>query len=303
MLPMCSGGERTPCGSFMTTMGKLIQFGPYGATMDANVGKGFEVPVAAGDADGGAICAGFAGGFGEDPAATARLLDTKDLDFALYTIYRPANMKEGEKYPVITWGNGTCAMPEGYGALLRYTASYGFIVVAANSRWVGQNSPMTKALDFIEAANKDPMSPIFGRADLEKIGAMGHSQGGGATITASRDARIKNVIIWNGGTGGSKPYLAVSGDRDIAGTVSAMKNAVQGATKAAYLWYHMIPGTGAASGHLTLMTQPERVVEPTVAWFKMMFDGDAASKEYFVGASCKLCGRDAEFEFGQKGLE
>jgi dienelactone hydrolase len=271
--------------------------------MDANVGKGFEVPVSAGDSDGGAICATFAGGFAEDPAATERLLDTKDLNFALYSLYRPANMKEREKYPVITWGNGTCAMPEGYGALLRYTASHGFIVVAPNSRWVGSNSPMTKALDFIEAADKDSMSPIFGRADLTKIGAMGHSQGGGATITASRDARIKTVIIWNGGTGGSKPYLAVSGDRDISGSVGGMRSAVQGASKAAFLWYHMIPGTGTASGHLTLMTQPERVVEPTVAWFKMMFDNHAESKAFFVGTSCKLCGKDAEFEFGQKGLE
>ncbi|HKU37361.1 MAG TPA: hypothetical protein VJR89_04420 [Polyangiales bacterium] len=287
----------------MTSSGKMIQFGPYGAAVDVNVGKGFEATVASGDRDGGAACQSFTAGFAEDPEGTKRLLDVAGLDFALYTLFRPANMKEGEKYPVITWGNGTCAQPEGYGPLLRYTASHGFIVVAANSRWTGTGSPMTKALDYIEAANKDPMSPIFGRADLERIGAMGHSQGGMATIAASRDARVKYTIIWNGGTGGSKPYLAVSGDKDIAGSIGGMKSAVNGASKAAYLWFHMIQGTGTASGHLTLMTQPERVVEPTVAWFKMMFDNDPDSKAYFVGTSCKLCGHDAEYEYGQKGLQ
>jgi hypothetical protein len=81
--------------------------------METNVGKGFEVAIAAGDADGGATCTLFASSFGEDPAATESLLDTGDLKFDLYTVYRPVNLKEGEKYPILTWGNGTCAQPAG----------------------------------------------------------------------------------------------------------------------------------------------------------------------------------------------
>jgi hypothetical protein len=70
----------------------------------------------------------------------------------------------------------------------------------------------------------------------------------------------------------------------------------------AYLFYHMVPGTGSASGHLTLMTQPERVTEPSAAWFKYTLNADADAKTYFVGTDCKLCNMAPQFDFGQKGL-
>ena len=64
----------------------------------------------------------------------------------------------------------------------------------------------------------------------------------------------------------------------------------------------MIPGTGSLDGHLTLMVQPERVVEPTVAWLKVTLNDDTEAKEWFVGPDCKLCNQDADFEFGQNGI-
>jgi hypothetical protein len=241
--------------------------------------------------------------FGEDPEASKPLLDTAGIDFALYTVYRPANWLEGEKVPVITWGNGTCAKTEGYGALLRYVASHGFFVIAANSRWTGNNAAMTKALDFVEAANQDAKSPYYQRLDTTKIGAMGHSQGGGATITAAQDKRVQTVIIWNGGSKAVKPFLAVTGDMDIGSpTVSSLKNAITGTPPGAYLFYHKVVGTGTVPGHLTLMTQPERVVEPTVAWFKYQLLNDMPSRMWFVGADCKLCNSADEYEYGQKSL-
>jgi hypothetical protein len=298
-------GDPGPCGTYMASNGMKIQFGPYGASVDRNVGKGFEVPVSAGDSDGGATCEAFSAGFAENPEDTATLLDTGDLNFALYTVFRPAVTKEGEKYPIITWGNGTCAQPEGYGPLLRFVASHGFYVVAPNSRWVGSNSPMTKALDFMFKANEDSSSPYFGKLDTTKVGAMGHSQGGMATIAAARDSRVKSVIIWNGGSSASKRFLSVSGDRDIGNpSVSGLQSGVNSSSLgAAYWFFHMVKGTGTASGHLTLMTEPERVVDGAAAWFKYTLNGDADAKTYFVGTDCKLCNRKAEFEYGQKGLE
>ena len=65
----------------------------------------------------------------------------------------------------------------------------------------------------------------------------------------------------------------------------------------------MVPETGGASGHLTSMTQPERVPPAAAAWWRYILSNDAESKTYFVGTDCKLCNMDASFEFGQKGLE
>jgi len=287
-----------PCKSGVTVYGVKTEFGPYGASAEHNVGQGFET----GGTDDSAFCNSiFIPSFGADPVGSADLMDTHDLDFALFSVFYPGVMPEGEKFPLITWGNGTCAMPEGYGPLLRYVASHGYIIVAANSRAVGSGTPMTKGIDFMLAENERAESKYYQKIDADKIGAMGHSQGGMGTVAAASDARIKAVILWNGGTSASKPFLAVSGDRDLGGTPAGMANAANAAPRpAAWLWYHQVPAavngstTGnTAPGHLTLMMESERVIEPAVAWWDMMLKGSTTAKEMFIGDSCTLCDPNA----------
>lgn len=291
-------GQAGPCAAGTTIYGVDIPFGPYGASSEYNVGKGFENAISASDNASG--CSNFINSFGADPKGSADLKDTHDLNLALYTIYYPGNMPEGEKFPLITWANGTCAMPEGYGTLLRYIASHGYIVVAANSRYTQSGTPLPqiKGIDFMLAANADATSKYYKRIDTDKIGAAGHSQGSAATVTAASDARIKAVILFNGGNNTSKPFLAISGQKDLFDLGSAQyKNAATASQQpAAYLYFHQIPAsvdgstTGAlAPGHLTLMMEPERVTEVSVAWFDMMLKGDAAAKAMFVGDKCTLC--------------
>jgi hypothetical protein len=302
----CGMREMAACSSVDTVdIGELVKateipLGPYGAIMEQNVGKGFEIPENSGEAS----CPMTAALFGEPADVTMNVADLKDVDLKLYTMYRPACMREGETYPVITWGNGTCGQTEGYGPLLRYVASYGYVVVAANSRYTGGNGAMTKALDFVETLNVDESSIYYKRLDLEKIGAMGHSQGGMATITAARDPRIDSLIIWNGGSDAVKPFLAVSGDYDIGNpTASGLKGSVEGSSQpSAWLFYHKVPQTGAVSGHLTLMNEPQRVVEMTVAWWDYQLKGSMTARDFFVGDSCGLCGKDADFEYGVNNL-
>src|SRR6201999_4110898 len=128
--------------------------------------------------DAAGYCKTFSNLFQQSQALTAQLLNTSEdgtvLDFALYTAYRPVTWPSGP-VPVLTWGNGTCAQPEGYGALLRYIASYGFFVIAANSREVATGADMLHALDFAAAANMDPKSPYYQKLDMSRVGAMGHS--------------------------------------------------------------------------------------------------------------------------------
>ena len=305
---MSNAGSAAGAGVGPTVPAGPVDFakpGPHEVMRDQPVGEGFEYPIASSDTgDGVAGCQSFAGGFGGDASETSKFITIPpDLKMNMYSLYRPAQLEEGKKYPIVTWGNGTCALPEGYGTLLKHIASYGIFVVAANSRQVGQNSVMTKALDWAFAANKDPKSPYYQRIDTDKVGAAGHSQGGAATTSAASDSRIKTVIIYNGGASAPKPFFTISGDRDLPFTsLSGMKSAVSSANKAAWLWYHMVPERGSFDGHLTLITQPERVVAPSAAWFKYIFDNDADAKEWLVGGSCKLCGMEDSFEYGQHGL-
>lgn len=211
----CMPASTSPCGSYSGPEEDggtyTLQLGPYGAQLDVNVGTGFENTVTASSQPGSSDCASFASLFSEPSNLTAQLLQTTvngvTVNYALYSAYQPANWPS-TPVPVITWGNGTCAQPEGYGALLRYVASYGYFVIAANDVQVGTansdgTQPMLKALDYAAAANMDSTSPFYQKLDMTKVGAMGHSQGGGATATASSDSRIKYVIDFNADDWGS----------------------------------------------------------------------------------------------------
>jgi hypothetical protein len=299
-LVTCGWKSAEACGSYMSAAGTLA-LGPLGAVMERNVGAGFETP---GEGGCSPICQQFLSQFGEDPQELERWLDVQDLDLLLHTIYRPVSWPPGQRVPIVVWGNGTCMQPEVYGALLHHVASHGFFVVAANNRCVGDGNAQRKALDFAFAANSDPTSPYYQKLDTSKVAAMGHTQGGLGTSAASSDARVGTAILFNGGSTASKPYLAISGDRDIGGSLDSLRSAVMGSSqpKTAWIWYHMVPGTGSVSGLLTLVNQPQRVAPATVAWLRMLLLDDAASRAWFSGSNCMLCGRADQFEFGQKGL-
>ncbi|HEX4353714.1 MAG TPA: alpha/beta hydrolase, partial [Polyangiales bacterium] len=295
------------CKSYTTLppQSTKIDLGPYGATSQYNVGKDFAITPSSSDTDNGATCSVVGGTFMEDPMQTAKLLKTDDLDFGLYSIFYPADWPAGQKLPIIVWGNGTCAAPEGYGALLRYVASYGYFIVAPNSRWVGQSdpksgkTPMFRALDYAFAETANTASEFYQKLDTTKVGAMGHSQGGSATVTEATDSRVQSVIIWNAANGATKPWFSVSGDMDVFSTTpAAMQTASKASMPSAWMYFHNPVGQGPIRGHLVLMITPQRVVQQTVAWWDMMLKGSADAKATFTGSTCKWCGHDSDYEFG-----
>lgn len=84
--------------------------------------------------------------------------------------------------PLVLWGNGTAATTDDYATLLEHLASWGFALVAPENPAVGDGEPLRQALDVALRGHLDPDSPLAGRLDPDRIGAMGHSQGaGGAT--------------------------------------------------------------------------------------------------------------------------
>ncbi|HET6335895.1 MAG TPA: hypothetical protein VFG30_21865 [Polyangiales bacterium] len=302
-----TGAAGTPATAPLT-LPEPDQLGPYEVEPEINVGAGFENPINANDMPGATYCTSFSLSFGQDEEAARKFAEIPaDLNMALYTLYRPKQFEEGKTYPLLTWGNGTCALPEGYGKLLRHVASQGFIIVAANTRWTagsGASAPMIRGIDWALKANADPMSPLYKRIDPMKVGAFGHSQGAGATWSAAADTRIRSIVVLNGSASGTRKATSmfVSGDRDIV-TESSQRSATNAQAIAAMVFYHMVPGSGAADGHLTLITEPERVVGPVTAWFRYQLNADPVARDWFVGATCKLCGHEDQYEFLAKGLQ
>ncbi len=273
--------------------------GPYGGYVEWNEGADFANVMNPGEL----TCDIAAGAFMEPASVTADVLDLRGQDLTLYTVFRPACTREGEKYPVITWGNGTCGQAGGYGSFLVKVASHGFYVFAANSRWTGSGIEILHALDLAAELNDDPDSVYYQKLDLDRIGVMGHSQGASGTQAASSDPRIKSVILWNGGDAAAvnKPVMAISGERDIGNpSVMTLSSEVNLASQpAAWLYYHQVLLTGGGmTGHLTVMEQPERVWEPALAWFQYTLNDDPAARDMLLGDSCGLCTRTDEFEYG-----
>lgn len=65
----------------------------------------------------------------------------------------------------------------------------GFNLVHAAERY-------PRVFDFLERANQDPYSPVFGRMDTSKFIAMGHSAGAGISMRASTgEERISALIL------------------------------------------------------------------------------------------------------------
>jgi hypothetical protein len=297
-IPLTTGGQYGP----MTIKG-----GPYGAKIDWNQGANTEFVNAVNLSELVCVPVGIST-FGQPATVNAELENLRSVDWSLYTIFRPACFKKGEKYPVITWANGTCGEVHGYTGLLGTLASNGFVIVASNSTWTA-TSPTDKvqlhALDYAKALNEDPSSVLYHKLDLDNVGAMGHSQGAMATGNADDDPRIKAVIFWNTGTSSVKPFLDISGDQDVGTpTLASIKSATESATQpGAWVYYHKILATGGQNtGHLVLMEQPDRVVDLAVAWWKWQLEGDAEAKKMFVGAGCGLCNHLDDYEYGTNGL-
>ncbi|MCP4600502.1 MAG: hypothetical protein GY847_08215, partial [Proteobacteria bacterium] len=184
----------TPCGSISTipipltgggTYGPyVIEAGPYGSYVEWNEGEDTEFVNPVNNSEPGCDTFGVLV-FGEPPSVNREMLNLRGMKFRLYTIFRPACMKEGEKYPVITWANGTCGQSGGYAALLTTVASHGYVVIASNSRWTDSaptDNVQLRTLDYAKTLNEDPDSIYYQRLDMDNIGASGHSQGSMATI-------------------------------------------------------------------------------------------------------------------------
>lgn len=298
-IPLTDGGTYGPV---------TIPGGPYGGKMEWNQGKGTQFVNPVNGAEPFCLPTGVQT-FREPASVNAQILNLRDMDHSLYTIFRPACMKEGETYPVITWANGTCGETAGYAPLLSTVASHGFVIFASNSTWT-DTTPTDKvqlrALDYAKYLNDDQSSIFYHKLNLDKIGAMGHSQGSQATAHASSDPRIKALMFFSGGASNNEPFVYISADRDIGGTTTpdSLAQATDAATQpGAWIYYHQVLETGGGStGHLVLMEQPERVVDMTIAWWQYMLKGDQTAKNMFVGDGCGLCNRATEFEYGHNGL-
>ncbi|MGN9846192.1 alpha/beta hydrolase family protein [Nonomuraea sp. H19] len=216
-----------------------------------------------------------------------------------YKLYYPADLGAGGvKHPIITWGNGTNAVPTQYPGLLSQLASWGFAVVASTDTTTGTGSEMIAAAQYLIARNTDSSSVFYGKLDVTKVGAVGHSQGaGGAVNTATKSGGLIDTVvpialpapIWV--SSGDEfyvnqltcPVLFVSGAND---TIISPNSALQ-------TYYNQVPGAAAkaqlkGAGHNTIQGTGGGFLGYVTAWLMYQLQGDMYARGAFAGTSPEI---------------
>jgi hypothetical protein len=109
-----------------------------------------------------------------------------------YTMVYPTALGAfGVDHPVVFWANGTSTSPNPtcfYEEGLRLLASWGFVVVAANTGQAGSGNEIGFAAAAMVNENNNPSSIFYQKLDTAHFAAVGHSQGAVGAVNAVRNS-------------------------------------------------------------------------------------------------------------------
>ncbi|MGE0323439.1 MAG: alpha/beta hydrolase family protein [Polyangiaceae bacterium] len=232
-----------------------------------------------------------------DFAAKGSFATTSKGEGPSCTIFRPETLgEEGRKHPIILWGNGTTAAPPIYAGVLTHWASHGFVVAAANTSNAGTGKEMLACLDYLTDENAKSGSVYAGKLDLARVGASGHSQGGGGTIMAGADPRVsvtaplEPYVTGLGHDPDSQkhqhgPMFLMSGGNDIIAPRPIQQQPVFDNTNADVFW-----GTLKNADHLiSAVGDISDFRGPATAWLRLHLMDDESARPIFYGSGCSLC--------------
>ena len=116
-------------------------------------------------------------------------------------LFHPSELgKDGLEHPVFVWGCGGGSRPSSYAMHLNRIASHGFVVIAEVSAIGDNGAPLKAAIDWLSAEHARMGSPFFGKLDLTRIAAGGHSIGSVNTFLMASDPRLRTTIHVAGGS-------------------------------------------------------------------------------------------------------
>lgn len=213
------------------------------------------------------------------------------------TVFRPADLTGN--HAVILWGNGTGASPNSYRGLLDHWASWGFVVVAADTSNAGTGEEMLACLDVLERAE------FADEIDFGAVGTSGHSQGGGGAIMAGIDPRIATTAPIEGYTLGlghdrsshtrqSGPMLILSGGNDTLVDPDSNHARLFERTNVPAVWAIL-----EGASHFEPVGDGGGFRGITTAWFLYRLQNDPVAAQGFEGRDCGFC-NDPDFAFQQR---
>ncbi|MBR4916273.1 MAG: alpha/beta hydrolase [Fibrobacter sp.] len=111
----------------------------------------------------------------------------------------PKRLSDTQKHGVILWGPGGGSNPNDYEGIIRRLASHGFVVVATSESPDGTDRGIP-ALNWLAKKNETQGDPLYGKLDMTKVGASGHSMGGlQSEKMLINDKRVITAVLNNSG--------------------------------------------------------------------------------------------------------
>jgi pimeloyl-ACP methyl ester carboxylesterase len=100
-------------------------------------------------------------------------------------IYYPSNLGQGGfHHPIVTWGNGTGAVPSQYAYFIQHLVSWGFVVVATENQNTGSGQEMLDGVSYLIAQNASAASQFYNKLNTARVASIGHSQGAFGALNA-----------------------------------------------------------------------------------------------------------------------
>lgn len=211
-------------------------------------------------------------------------------------IYRPSTLGQGGvRHPIILWGNGTGAGPSTYDALLKHWASHGFVVAAAETSDAGTGQEMITCLNYLVQANASSSGTYAGKLNAGRVGTSGHSQGGGGSIMAGQDDRVRatapiqpyTIGLGHNTSSQSKqkgPMFLMSGGSDTIAFPYLNAQPVYNRINQPIFW-----GERRYVSHFEPVGDGGAYRGPSTAWFRFQLMNDQNARGTFYGTLCSLC--------------
>lgn len=120
-------------------------------------------------------------------------------EFGKFIICYPSALETGdEKYPVIVMCNGSGTPMSRYPSVSAHMASWGFIVIGTEENYSWNAFGAEMCLRYLERLNDnrntdDTTNIFYQKIDFDKVGVVGHSQGGVGVINAITDTDHRNI--------------------------------------------------------------------------------------------------------------
>ena len=180
-------------------------------------------------------------------------------------------------------------------------------MIAANTSNAGTGQEMLGCVDYLTTQNNRSSGTYANKLDLNRIGAAGHSQGGGGTIMAGQDYRIKVTAPFQPYTIGlghnsssqsnqNGPMFLMTGSADTIASPTLNALPVYNRANVPVFW-----GELSRASHFEPVGNAGDYRGPSTAWFRYHLMDDASAEDTFYGSNCDLCS-DRDWDVRRKGI-